>query len=91
MRLTTRRTKTVLVDPESRPFAEVDQDEVGAFLNGHLEPHDRWKELEIELLEGSPQELAEISRRLERHGSRPARSTRPSSLGLSVRRPAARS
>lgn len=72
VRLTTRRTRTVLVGPESRPLAEVDEDEVGAFLNGRSEPHDRWKELEIELLEGSPRELAKISRELERSGGRPA-------------------
>lgn len=72
VRLTTRRTKTLLLDPASRPLAEVDQDEVGAFLNGDPEPHEHWKELEIELLEGSPEQLAEISRRLERSGSRPA-------------------
>ncbi|MGO9582442.1 MAG: CHAD domain-containing protein [Acidimicrobiales bacterium] len=72
VRLTTRRTRTVLVSPESRPLAEVDEDEVGAFLNGHSEPHDRWKELEIELLEGSPRELARIGRELERSGGRPA-------------------
>lgn len=72
VRLSTRRTRTVLVGPESRPLAEVDEDEVGAFFNGRDEPRDRWKELEVELIDGSPQELARISRELERLGGRPA-------------------
>ena len=89
VRITTRRTRTVLVDPESRPFAEVDLDEVGAFVNGRLEPHDRWKELEIELLEGNPHEFAEISRNLERHGGRPAsyRSKFARALGAAAKSP----
>ena len=32
VRLSTRRTRTVLVGPESRPLAEVDEDEVGSIL-----------------------------------------------------------
>ncbi len=72
VRLSTQRTRTLLVNPESRPLAEVDEDDVGAFFDGRSEPRDRWRELEVELLEGSPKELAEISRELERCGGRPA-------------------
>jgi CHAD domain-containing protein len=72
VRLTTRRTKTLLVGPQSQPLAEVDEDEVDAFLNGRSEPHDRWKELEVELLEGTRGQLEKISRQLERSGGRPA-------------------
>jgi CHAD domain-containing protein len=72
VRLTTRRTRTVLVGPESQPLAEVDEDEVGAFFDEGAEAHDRWKELEIELLEGTPGELDRISQELERSGGRPA-------------------
>jgi CHAD domain-containing protein len=72
VRLTTRRTRTLLVGPESQPLAEVDEDEVGAFLNGVSEPHDHWKELEVELLEGTRSQLEKISRQLERSGGRPA-------------------
>ncbi len=72
VRLTTRRTRTVLVGPESEPLAEVDEDDVGAFFDGLGEAHDRWKELEVELLGGTPRELESISRELERSGGRPA-------------------
>ena len=72
VRLTTRRTRTVLVGPESQPLAEVDEDDVGAFFDGGGEAHDRWTELEVELLEGTQQELDTISRELERLGGRPA-------------------
>ena len=72
VRLTTRRTRTLLVGPESRPLAEVDEDDVGVFLNGSSEPRERWKELEVELLEGTHGQLEKISRQLERCGGRPA-------------------
>jgi len=72
VRLTTRRTKTVLVGPQSQPLAEVDEDDVGAFFNGGAEAHDRWKELEVELLEGTTGELDRIALELERSGGRPA-------------------
>ena len=72
VRLTTRRTRTVLVGPESEPLAEVDEDDVGAFFDGLGEAHDRWKELEVELLGGTPRQLESISRELERSGGRPA-------------------
>jgi CHAD domain-containing protein len=72
VRLTTRRTRTVLVGPESQPVAEVDEDEVGAFYDGSSQADHRWKELEVELLEGTRGELEKISRELERSGGRPA-------------------
>ena len=72
VRLTTRRTRTVLVGPKSQPLAEVAEDEVGAFFGGDSEAVDRWKELEVELIEGSHGELEKISRELERSGGRPA-------------------
>jgi CHAD domain-containing protein len=89
VRLTTRRTRTVLVSPESRPLAEVDEDEVGAFLNGDKEPHERWKELEVELLEGTRGELETISRQLRRAGGRPAdyRSKFVRAIGSAAGRP----
>ena len=72
VRLTTRRTRTILVGTESQPLAEVAEDEVGAFFDGDLEAVDHWKELEVELLEGSRGELEKISRELERSGGRRA-------------------
>jgi CHAD domain-containing protein len=72
VRLTTRRTRSILVGTESQPLAEVAEDEVGAFFDGDLEAVDHWKELEVELLEGSRGELEKISRELERSGGRRA-------------------
>jgi CHAD domain-containing protein len=72
VRLTTRRTRTVLVGPASEPLAEVDEDEVGAFFDNSPQAEHRWRELEVELLEGTRSELDKISRELERSGGRRA-------------------
>ena len=67
-RLRTHRRTTVLVDPASRPVAEVDEDEVRAYFDHHHEPETTWHEVEIELLDGRPRDLDRLTRRLERHG-----------------------
>lgn len=72
VRLTTGRTRTVLVGPDSQPLVVFDEDDVGAFFDSGDEAHHRWKELEVKLLEGTQRELDSISRELERLGGRPA-------------------
>jgi CHAD domain-containing protein len=68
-RLRTRRVETPLRDDTGRTLALLAQDEVIAEAGG---AEQRWTELEVELVDGSPEVLTAIAKRLRKAGATPA-------------------
>jgi CHAD domain-containing protein len=78
-RLRTRRVETPLCDEAGRTLALVAQDDVTARTD---DGEQRWREVEVELVDGAPEVLAAVERRLRRAGARPA--TGPSKLARAL-------
>src|SRR3954468_6831270 len=68
-RLRTRRVETPLRDADGRTLALVAQDQVTAETDG---TEQQWQELEVELVDGEPDLLQEVERRLLEAGATPA-------------------
>jgi len=68
-RLRTHRVETPLRDAEGHTLALVAQDSVIAEADGATQ---RWQEVEVELVDGSPDVLEAVERRLLSAGARPA-------------------
>jgi CHAD domain-containing protein len=68
-RLRTRRVETPLRDARGTTLALVAQDQVTAETDGGEQ---RWQEVEVELVDGSPKVLAAVERRLLDAGATPA-------------------
>lgn len=80
--LCTRRTVRVALDERGTALVEIADDVVTASRpDGHA---DQWREVEVELLDGSPDQLAAVTRALVRNGARPT--SRASKLGRALRR-----
>ncbi|MGK5680954.1 CHAD domain-containing protein [Actinoplanes sp. URMC 104] len=68
-RLRTHRVETPLRDADGNTLALVAQDEVTAETDGHEQ---RWQEVEVELVDGSPKVLAAVEKALFAAGATPA-------------------
>jgi CHAD domain-containing protein len=78
-RLRTRRVETPLRDTDGRTLALIAQDQVTAETDGRQQ---QWQEVEVELVEGGPQVLKTVERRLLKAGATPA--TGPSKLARAL-------
>lgn len=89
VRLRTTRVLTLLLDDQGRVLAEIADDQVTAQVLGEQEPSSStWREVEVELVEGGPQLLAEVGRRLRRQGAVPALHRSKLARGLAGQLPA---
>ena len=71
-RLTTRRTVLRLLDDQESVLAEVADDAVTAETTGDRITASSWREIEVELVDGSRKLLAATGKRLRRAGATPA-------------------
>jgi CHAD domain-containing protein len=71
-RIRTRRVVHRLLDARREPLAEVAEDEVSAESLGESPRSSQWREIEVELLDGSPAILDEVGKRLEAAGAAPS-------------------
>ncbi len=85
-RLQTERTAYRLQDPDGVTLAELADDRVTATVPGNPPAVRAWREIEVELLDGTEQVLVTAARTLRRAGARPSRW--PSKLARALDRPA---
>jgi CHAD domain-containing protein len=79
VRLQTRRAETPLRDADGRTIATIAHDHVRAESEG---TEQTWEELEVELVDGGPEDLETIEGRLLEAGARPAKA--PSKLARAL-------
>jgi CHAD domain-containing protein len=84
-RLRTQRAETPLRDADGRTLAVIAHDHVDAETDG---AHQAWEELEVELVDGGPEDLDRIERELLGAGATPAKGPSKLARALGDRLPA---